>query len=83
MSSEQVERGPNGFPYIDKERSSIAAWENGEYHLKIARSDGELVSVNLREEDIEALEKGLSHTREEAQEDSRIDSVCEDTGGEP
>jgi len=49
------ERGPNGFPYLDAERTDIGQWENGEYRMRVAREDGELMNINLRPEQFEAL----------------------------
>ena len=57
----EVERGPNGFPYLDPERTQVGRWENGEFHLKVAREDGEMVCVNLTEDQFAALEQSVDH----------------------
>lgn len=59
--SDGVDRGPNGFPYLDGERSKLSQWENGEYHLKVAREDGELVSVNLTQGQFDAMREAFDH----------------------
>lgn len=51
----EIERGPNGFPYVGEVR--LSGWENGEYHLKIFREDGEKVVANLREDDLRAFKE--------------------------
>lgn len=49
----EVERGPNGFPYL--EDAKLSQWESGEYHIKMVRSDGERVDANLKEGQFDAL----------------------------
>lgn len=60
--TEQIERGPNGFPYAGYVR--VSGWENGEYHLKVAREDGERVDVNLREDDLRELKNMVEEVLE-------------------
>lgn len=67
------DRGPNGFPYLDTERTRVGAWENGEFNLQLRREDGESLTVNLTPDQLVALEDGLYHTREEAIEDQEVD----------
>jgi hypothetical protein len=40
QSTGDVDRGPNGFAYLDADRSQIGQWENGEFRMCIAREDG-------------------------------------------
>lgn len=69
----EVERGPNGIPYIDPEGSQISAWESGEFCLRVLRTDGEILNVNLAPDQVEALQEGLAQTRTEAAEKPEID----------
>lgn len=62
--SDGVDRGPNGFPYMDPEQSDIGQWESGEYHLKVVRTDGESVSVNLTEEQFDAMREAFEYVEE-------------------
>lgn len=64
----EVTRGPNGFPYADNDGTSVSKWENGDYHMKVTRTDGEHVSVNLRETQLKALEKSIERVRGEHNE---------------
>lgn len=61
-------RGPNGFPYADNDGTHVSRWENGEFHMKVARTDGEILSVNLRETQLKALEKSIQCVRGEQHE---------------
>lgn len=56
---DEVERGPNGYPYAAIERCSVSQWMTGEYHVKLVREDGERVDVNLREEQMSALKDAI------------------------
>jgi len=60
-SESAVERGPNGFPYVDTERCEVSRWQTGDYHLKIVRDGGERVDVNLDENQFNALKKAINH----------------------
>jgi len=53
------EKGPNGFPYADNDRTRVSRWENGDYHIKLVRNDGERVDVNLRPAQMTALKKSI------------------------
>lgn len=67
-SGDQIDRGPNGFPYLDNGGTSVSRWESGDYHLKVTRSDGEHVSANMKEEQLIALEKSIRRVRGENDE---------------
>lgn len=54
-TEDDIERGPNGFPYVDTSRSTLGQWSSGEFHFKLAREDGELLSVNLKRDQFETL----------------------------
>ena len=68
MSAETdgVEKGPNGFPYVDDDASGVSRWETGEYHVKLVREDGERVDVNLRPEQLAALKKSIERVEADA-----------------
>ena len=58
-SEDEVEHGPNGYPYAAIERCSVSQWETGEYHVKLVRKDGDRVDVNFREEQMAALKDAI------------------------
>jgi hypothetical protein len=59
MAQSSQEKGPNGFPYADNDRTRVSRFENGDYHIKLVRSDGERVDVNLRPGQMSALKKSI------------------------
>ena len=71
--SDRGERGPNGFPYADMDDSKIAAWESGQFHLRIRRYDGAMLRTNFRPEQFRALRDAISDTLERAADDEEVD----------
>lgn len=63
MSEQNLERGPNGFPYVDPSRFSIAGWESGDYKLTVAATDGRSLTVNLTPDQMEGLEEQVRDMR--------------------
>jgi len=57
-------RGPNGFAYLDADRSQIGQWETGEFRMRIAREDGDLMNLNLRPEQFEAFVEAIQYVEE-------------------
>ena len=66
-SENEVERGPNGFPYIDTDLCKISQWESGEFHIKLWREDGEMVAANMTPEQFEALRKSVEDVAERSE----------------
>jgi hypothetical protein len=64
MSDDEPDRGPNGFPYIDADRTDFGKWESGEYRLRVGREDGEVLNTNLRPKEYRAFVHALLHTLE-------------------
>ena len=79
MSDRQ--RGPNGFAYVDLDRSKIGAWESGEFNVKICRCDERMLRVNFRPEELEALREAITHTLDEAAAHDQIDYEPGENGG--
>ena len=69
-------RGPNGFPYLDSDRTQIGQWENGEFRMRVAREDGELMNLNLRPEQFDALVEAVRDI-----EDRSVDTGTVQGGG--
>lgn len=67
--SEKIERGPNGIPYIDPERSEVGHWNSGEYRIRVGREDGDVLNANLRPKHMRALMAALLRTVEESDGD--------------
>jgi len=63
----EIERGPNGFPYIDIDRCMVSQWESGDFHIKIAKEDGELLAANMKPEQFEALRKAVEDVKERSE----------------
>lgn len=59
-----ADRGPNGFPYVDPDRTEIGKWESGDYRMRITRDDGELMNLNFKPSQFRALVHGILHTLE-------------------
>lgn len=72
-SDGEVNRGPNGFPYIDIDQSIISAWESGDFQLKVRRDDGEMLRVNLTANQLNAMVEGGRDTLERAAHSSEVD----------
>jgi len=66
-NSDEIERGPNGFPYVDTDLSSVAQWENGEYNIKLTREDGESIAVNMTAEQFEGLQEMINDVSAEGE----------------
>lgn len=64
QSTGGVDRGPNGFAYLDADRSQIGQWETGEFRMRIAREDGDLMNLNLRPEQFEAFVEAIQYFEE-------------------
>jgi hypothetical protein len=68
MSGEQskttTERGPNGIPFADNDRTGIGQWESGVYKIEVGREDGEFLRANLREEQLKALRQSIEYALE-------------------
>ena len=62
--SGDVDRGPNGIPYVDEERFSIGGWESGDYRLVAARDDGKTVVMNFTPNQMRALQDQIEDIRE-------------------
>jgi len=60
-----VDRGPNGIPYVDEERFSIGGWESGDYRLKAVRDDGEALVMNFTPNQMRALQDQIEDMRAE------------------
>ena len=65
QSGTEVERGPNGIPYVDEERFSIAGWESGDYCLTAARDDGDTVVINFTPNQMRGLQDQIEDMRRE------------------
>lgn len=63
-NTDEIERGPNGFAYVDTSMSSVGQWENGEFNIKLAREDGELVAANMTPEQFEGLRRMIEDLAE-------------------
>lgn len=60
---EEVDRGPNGIPYVDEDRFTIGGWESGDYSLRAARDDGETVRMNFTPNQMRALQDQIEEMR--------------------
>lgn len=60
----EFERGPNGFPYLDMGRTQLSQWESGDFKLTVSREDGELLNINLRPEEFDALAAAVRDVEE-------------------
>ncbi|OYR64125.1 hypothetical protein [Halorubrum ezzemoulense] len=80
QSEGEVERGPNGFPYVEMDQSRVAGWQNGEFHLKIERTDCEILRTNFEPEQFRALRDAVDDTLREAANHPSIDYYggCDD-----
>ena len=62
---DDVDRGPNGIPYVDEERFTIGGWESGDYSLRAARDDGKVVVMNFTPNQMRALQDQIEEMRRE------------------
>ncbi len=70
VDQDEVERGPNGYPYADNDMSGVSKWATGDYHVSITREDGEGVSANFRPEQLKALRKSIDVALEHDEEEN-------------
>jgi hypothetical protein len=64
-----TDRGPNGIPYLDPDRSEFGQWESGDYRIRLGRSDGESLNINLRPKHFRALVTAALHHASESDGD--------------
>jgi len=67
--NKSTERGPNGIPYLDTERSEIGHWESGDYRIRLGRSDGDVLNANLTQKQMRAFVNAALHTLSEDDSD--------------
>jgi len=77
MTDQPEERGPNGIPYVDPDRTDIGKWESGVYHVRLGRQDGELLNLNFKQEQFHALLSGIIHTLEQSDDEITVAAVGE------
>jgi len=63
---------PNGMPYVDIDGTSIGAWESGEFRVRLAREDGEVLSANFTPTQLRALAAAIEDTRHRAHESDEV-----------
>lgn len=61
-----AEKGPNGFPYIDSEKTEIGMWESGDFRMRVKREDGEVLNVNLRPNQFRAFMEAIGYVQANA-----------------
>ena len=81
-NSDEPERGPNGYYYVDMDRSELGTWDSGEHRMTLIREDGERLTVNLEHNDLRAIRDAADHHLEHAEEEGLVESDnSSDTGG--
>ena len=68
-----VEKGPNGFPYVDNDGFRLGQWESGDFRLQVRRSDGESVIANMKPEQFSAFVEMVNHVSEQAENAGKSD----------
>jgi len=59
MADNTGDRGPNGIPYVEPDRTDIGKWESGDYRLRLGRCDGEVLNLNFKPKHFHALLSGI------------------------
>ena len=68
---------PNGMPYVDIDSTSVGALESGEFRFRLARDDGEVLSVNFTPTQLRALAAAIEDIRHRANESDEVALTAE------